>query len=118
MTKPEFLSKQSDWKRYRSKVGYIYVAGFGIFLLWSLLFSGAGHLNETSVTWQICFFIYLAGGGIFVICLNTRRIKQIGAVCPKCRNLLLFNEFSTRHVIVTGKCRRCGETIFELDRAA
>ena len=113
MTKNEFISKHADWKRYRAKIGYIYVAGFGIFILWSFLLSGMKDLHGASPIFRVSIIIYLSGGAFILIWLNKRRVKELGVVCPKCKNLLLFNAVSTRHIIMTGKCRRCGEKVID-----
>jgi hypothetical protein len=111
MTKNEFISKQAEWKRYRFKIGCIYGAGLGLFMLWSFLLSGMKDLHGTSPLFRVCGFIYFCGGVLLFLWLNVRRMKQLGAICPNCKKPLFFNAILTKNVIATGKCGRCGETI-------
>jgi hypothetical protein len=109
MTKDEFISRRLVWKRYRDKVGYLWIAGLGLFFLWSYLAAG-----KTSPLWQICFMIYLLGGSGLCLWLGIRRMRQLGLTCPRCKRM---NGVTTRRILATGKCR-CGQEIVELHEAA
>jgi hypothetical protein len=111
MTRDELISKQADWKRYRSRIIYIYIGGFGIFIVWSFLFSGTKDLNGTSPIFKGILFLYSTGGAILLLWLNVRRMKQLGAACPKCGRPFFVSAIGTQSVFATGNCGRCGEKI-------
>jgi len=119
MTKDEFISKESDWKRYRDKIGYLWGGGFGLFILWPFLFSDKRDLHGTSPLWQVCFVIYFLGGVVMVFWLNIRRMRQLGMFCPRCKwgHYFLMNPIVRRRILATGKCR-CGQEIIESHDAA
>jgi hypothetical protein len=105
MTKETFISNQAALKNYANKLQLYSLAGFGIFILWDIF---AEKMHWRYFLLSFFYFIFLIGGGLYVVRLGMRRQKQLGS-CPKCQN---FFHGSTADVVMsTGKCWNCGEII-------
>ena len=112
MTKEEFITRQSALKSYCLKISFLWIAGFGVFILWPIIAIGKMDMHYTSPLFQACFIVYLFGGLTLFAWLQIRKQKQLGCFCSKCLKRFGANR-TVKIVIDSGKCTRCGEIIIE-----
>ena len=108
----EFQAAVFQFLAYQRRFSKAFLIIPALSLLWVLLIWIEGMASVSrAIVWMLIFLVsLLAACVVMTVTKIERKQKELGLQCPQCK--LLFRGIHLSHVLSTGKCMKCGATIF------